>query len=184
MKGKLLLGITGMPGAGKAIVSNLMQKMGYTRVVMGDVVRDEVKNRGLKPTPKNLGYIMIKLREEEGPHIVAERCIPKISKARGKIVIVDGVRSLYEVKVFQKYFTNFKLIALHASPDTRFKRLFRRKRSDDPKGWDAFAKRDLRELNIGLGDVIALADYMIVNEGTKNQLKRRTCKVLEKVIAG
>ena len=182
MKEKILIGVAGMPGAGKATVEEIVKSMGYPVVVMGDEIRDEAKRRGLKPTPENLGMVMLKLREEEGPNIVAERCIPKIEKAKGKIVVVDGIRSPYEVEEFKRRFPNFTLIAIHASPETRFQRLFKRRRSDDPRGWDTFAERDLRELSVGLGDVVAMADYMIVNEGTKNQLKRHVGEVLEVAI--
>jgi len=33
---------------------------------MGDVVREEVKRRNLKPTPENLGKTMLTLRELDG----------------------------------------------------------------------------------------------------------------------
>jgi len=182
MKEKILLGVAGMPGAGKATVGEIVRSMGYSVVVMGDEIRDEAKRRGLQPTPENLGTVMLKLREEKGPKIVAERCIPKIEKADGKIVVVEGIRSPHEVEEFKEHFSNFTLIAIHASSETRFQRLFRRRRSDDPDGWETFVERDLRELSVGLGDVIAMADYMMVNEGTKNQLKRQVRKVLEVAI--
>ena len=178
MREKILIGVAGMPGAGKATAEEIVRDMGYSVVVMGDEIRDEAKRRGLKPTPENLGMVMLKLREEESPSVVAERCIPKIEKANGKIV-VDGIRSPHEVEEFKRHFPRFTLIAIHTSPETRFQRLFKRRRSDDPKGWETFVERDLRELSVGLGDVIAMADYMVVNEGTQNQLKRQIRKVLE-----
>jgi len=156
--------------------------MGYSVVVMGDEIREEAKRRKLKPTPENIGMVMLKLREEESPYVIAERCIPKIEKAKGKIVIVDGIRSLHEIEEFKKHFPNFTLIAIHTPPEIRFKRLFQRKRSDDPRGWETFMKRDLRELSVGLGNAIATADYMIVNDGTKAQLKRKVHEVLEEII--
>jgi len=73
------------------------------------------------------------------------------------------------------------LIAVHSSPETRFQRLSKRKRSDDPQGWDVFCQRDLRELSVGQGDVIAVADYMIVNEGTYEEFKAKVNEVLEVV---
>ena len=179
---KILIGVAGMPGAGKATVEEIVRNMGYSVVVMGDEIRDEAKRRGLEPTPENLGMVMLKLREEEGPDVVAERCIPKIEESKGEIVFVDGIRSSHEVEEFKRHFPSFTLIAIHASPETRFQRLFKRRRSDDPDGWDTFVDRDLRELSVGLGDVIAMADYMIVNEETKNQLKRQIRKVLEVAI--
>ena len=182
MKERIVVGVAGMPGAGKGTVREIVQKMGYSVVVMGNEIREEAKRRKLKPTPENLGMVMLKLREEEGLAAVAKRCIPKMEKAKEKIVIVEGIRSLHEVDEFKKHFPNFTLIAIHASPETRFRRLFQRKRSDDPKGWETFMERDSRELSVGIGAAIATADHMIMNEGTKAQLKRKTREVLKEVL--
>ena len=182
MEERIAVGLVGMPGAGKGTVREIVQKMGYHVVVMGDEVRQEASRRALKPTPENLGIVMLKLREEEGPAAVAKRCIPKMAKAKEKVVVVEGIRSLHEVEEFKRRFPSFALIAIHASPETRFRRLFQRKRSDDPEGWETFMERDLRELGVGLGSAVATADHMIVNEGTKAQLKRKTREALGKVL--
>lgn len=181
MSEKIIVGITGMPGSGKAAVKELVQKKGYHVVVMGDVVRAEAERRKVEPTPENLGWIMVKLREDEGKSVVAKRCIPEIMGAGGKVIIIDGVRSPNEVEEFKKQLPNFTLVAIHASPETRFKRLFQRQRSDDPRTWRTFIERDLRELSVGLGDVIATADFMIVNEGTKEQLEQKLRKIMEEL---
>jgi dephospho-CoA kinase len=182
MKKRIVVGVAGMSGSGKGTVREIVQKMGYSTVVMGDEIREEAKRRKLEPTPENLGMLMLKLRKEEGPAAVAKRCIPKMDKANEKVVFVEGIRSLHEVDEFKKHFPNFTLIAIHASPETRFRRLFQRKRSDDPKVWETFMERDLRELSVGIGGIIATADYMIVNEGTKSQLKRKTREILKEVL--
>lgn len=182
MNQKVIIGVAGMPGAGKAEIKNTAEKKGYSVVIMGDEIREETRRRGLQPTPENIGKIMLQLREEESSATVAKRCIPKIESAQSDIVFVDGVRSLNEVDKFKKHFANFTLIAVHSSPETRFKRLSKRKRSDDPKGWDIFLQRDQRELSVGQGDVIAVADYMIVNEGTYEEYKANVRQVLRKVI--
>jgi len=179
MTQKMVIGVAGMPGAGKATVKNTAESMGCSVVVMGDEIRAETRRRGFEPTPENVGKIMLELREEEGPATVARRCIPKIENAKSNIVLVDGVRSLSEVDEFKKRFRDFTLIAVHSSPETRFQRLSKRKRSDDPRGWDVFYQRDLRELSVGQGDVIAVADYMIVNEGSYEEFKRKVREVLE-----
>jgi dephospho-CoA kinase len=181
MEKKVVIGVAGMPGAGKATVIEVATKMGHRVVVMGDEVREETKRRNLAPTPKNVGKVMLKMRQEEGPAVVAKRCILKIEKRKNEVVIVDGVRSLYEVDVFKKHFPKFKLLAIHSSPETRFKRLFKRRRSDDPASWETFMERDWRELRVGLGSVIASADAMIVNEGKREGLKKDVQKFLERV---
>ena len=182
MKERIVVGVAGMPGAGKGTARKIVQKMGHPVVVMGDEIREEAKRRKLKPTPENLGVVMLKLREEEGLAAVAKRCIPKMEKAKEKVIVVEGIRSLHEVDEFRKHFPNFTLIAIHASPETRFRRLFQRNRSDDPKGWETFLERDSRELGVGIGAAIATADHMIVNEGTKAELKRKTREVLKEVL--
>jgi dephospho-CoA kinase len=176
------VGVAGMPGSGKGAFRKMLQKMGYPVVIMGDVVREEVKRRNLKPTPENLGKTMLNLRELEGPAAVAKRCIPKLKKATGRIVGVDGIRSLAEVEEFKKHFPNFILIAIHASPKTRYQRMFRRKRSDDPPNWENFMERDLRELGVGMGAVIAAADHTIVNERTSAQLKTEIRRVMKEIL--
>jgi len=182
MNQKVIIAAAGMPGAGKAILRSAAESMGLSVVIMGDEIREEAKRRGLEPTPENIGKIMLMLREEEGPTAVATRCIPKIEEARSDIVFVDGVRSLDEVEQFKRHFADLSLVAVHSSPEARFQRLSKRKRSDDPKGWDVFYQRDLRELSVGQGDVIALADYMLVNEGSYDEFRARTSEMLQAVI--
>lgn len=171
-----------MPGAGKGVFRRTIQRLGYPFVIMGDEVREEVKRRELKPTPENLAETMLNLRKIEGSAAIAKRCILKLKNQPRQVVFIDGIRSLNEVEEFKKHFPMFILITIHASPKTRYQRLVRRRRSDDPTDWDTFMERDLRELGIGMGDVISVADYMIVNEGTIRQLKQKTLQFIKKVL--
>lgn len=180
---KLVVGLAGMPGAGKSIIVNVARTLGYGVVVMGDEVREEAKRRGLEPTPENLGRIMLELRRLEGEAVIAKRCVPKILAAGENKVIVDGIRSLAEAEEFRRNFPNFTLVAVHASPETRFRRLFHRQRSDDPKSWKVFHERDMRELSVGLGNAIALAEYMVVNEESLNAAKRKAAEILRRIEA-
>ncbi len=171
-----------MPGAGKATIVEVATKMRHGVVVMGDEVRKETRRRDLKPTPENVGKVMLQMRQEGGHAAVAKRCIPKIEKTKSKIVVVDGIRSLYEADAFKNHFQKFKLLGVHASPETRFERLFKRKRSDDPAKWEAFLERDWRELRVGLGSAIASADVMIVNEGKKEAFRKEVQEFLKCVL--
>lgn len=114
---------------------------------------------------------MVEIRKEAGPAVVAIRCIPQIQKAINNQVIVEGIRSYSEVRVFRQSFPSFRLLAIHTSPTTRFSRLFGRNRSDDSKNNQTFAERDLREIEVGIGSAIALADYMIINESSIEYFK-------------
>ncbi|MBS7656412.1 flagellar hook-basal body complex protein FliE [Candidatus Bathyarchaeota archaeon] len=176
----MMIGITGMPGSGKDIVKEVLRELGFSIVVMGDEVRVEADRRNLPHTPENLGKIMIQLRKEEGEEVLAKRCLPKIRALQSQFVAIDGIRSLAEVSEFKKELPNLRIIAVHSSPKTRFERLLRRNRSDDPKDWSTFIKRDKRELSVGLGNVIATADLMIVNEGTLDSFKKEIRQLIQK----
>ena len=78
---KVVVGIAGMPGAGKGVFRRTIQSIGYPVVIMGNEVRAEVKQRNLKPTPQNVGKTMLNLREAEGPAVIAKRCIPKLKES-------------------------------------------------------------------------------------------------------
>jgi dephospho-CoA kinase len=85
-----------------------------------------------------------------------------------------------EVNEFRKFFPKFKILAIHASPRTRFRRLLKRNRSDDPKNWEAFIERDERELKVGIGEVIAQADLILMNEGTIDSLRKKLYRLFRR----
>ncbi|MEM1545898.1 MAG: AAA family ATPase [Candidatus Methanomethylicia archaeon] len=164
--------VSGMPGAGKTSIIEPLKNRGIPVIAMGDIIREEATKRGIKPLSENLGKIMIELRKNYGPSIVAKLCLEKIALMNTDVVIIDGVRSLDEVEEYKRSFSKVLIVAVHASPVTRFKRLYSRGRQDDPKSWSEFVERDFRELSIGLGNVISLADYMIINEGSIEESRK------------
>jgi len=185
---RVVIGLTGMPGSGKSVISNLARDLGIPVVVMGDVVREEVARRGLDPTPENVGKIMLKIRTDFGETVIAERCLSRIESLNSPVVLVEGIRSLEEVNFFREKFSDFELIAVHSSPKKRFKRLRKRRRSDDSQDRDLFEKRDSRELLVGIGSAIALADHMFVNDGKletfKSEVKGYLLEAISRAGAG
>ncbi len=175
------MGLTGMPGAGKSSVVKLVQKAGFDVVSMGDVIREETTKRGFELNPQNVGKVMLELRATGGDNVVAEKCVPKILSKKNSKIVIDGLRSYAEAEVFQKHFAHFILVTVHASPKIRFARLSERGRSDDPKTWEVFHERDMRELNVGIGKAIALAEYIIINDASIATLNYRSKTLLRRV---
>ena len=166
---KRVIAISGLPGAGKGVASEAAKRLGFEVLVLGDVIREETERRGLEPTPQNIGNVMLQVRRDEGPAAVVKRLVPKIEASRSQTLVVEGVRSEDELRELKSRFEVFT-VAIHASPKTRFRRLLERGRSDDPKTWNTFYERDSRELDVGVCRVIALADVLLVNEGTIEEL--------------
>ena len=162
MLSKIIVCITGMPGAGKSTIVNKLQEIGFTKFTLGDGIRAEAKRRNVDPSGENLGKIMLEVREKNGPGAVAELIKDSIQNSTQDVVIIDGVRSIAEIDVL-KQIGDVKLLAIDASPETRFNFLSSRGRSDDPKTQENFQERDNREISVGLDKSIDIADKTITN---------------------
>ncbi len=174
-----IVAITGMPGAGKSTAAQALVARGWKRVVMGDVIRKETRRRGLTADEKNTGEVMRELRKQYGEAAVAELCMRAIKKSGSETVVVDGIRSLAEVETFRRS-AEVLLVAVHASSRRRFDLLRERGRSDDPASYEMFLKRDERELDVGIGKAVALADEVISNErNTPEGLSRQMVELVE-----
>jgi dephospho-CoA kinase len=173
-----------MPGAGKSTVATLLQQSGFSMITMGDVVREEAKRQNLEMSDANLGGLMLKLRKHFGPAVVAYLILKKMQREADMTgdIVIDGIRSVAEVNVL-KTMGHVKLLAIHASTDTRYKHLKQRGRSDIPLDNNDFIIRDKRELNIGISEAIALSDEVVSNNNlTKDELRDRVLAIVRKWI--
>ena len=158
-----IMGISGLPGSGKNLVSEIAVERGAKIVSMGDIIREEAKKRG-----ESTGETAQNLRAEFGQYIVSELTIKKIKKLQESglenSVIVEGIRSPHEVEMFRENFEDFLILSIFANEKIRFERLKIRGREDDCQDYEGFKIRDQRELGFGIGDVISLSDKIIINE--------------------
>ncbi|MFX0001105.1 MAG: AAA family ATPase [Candidatus Hodarchaeota archaeon] len=175
-----VIAITGQPGSGKTTAIDAIRDLGIV-VSMGDIVRNEAKKRNLIPSGNNIGKIAKEMRTEFGPAIIAEKCVDLIKSLKEEVIFIDGVRSLSEINFFKSIW-KFPIIAIVIDKEIRFKRLFKRGRSDDPKTLEELNERDQREIEFGLDTVLENADYIIYNNSTIKELKNKTRKVVIDII--
>lgn len=175
-----VMGISGMPGSGKSLVSDIAVEKGAIIVSMGDIIREEAKKRGesTKETAQNL-------RIEYGQYIVSELTVKKIKKLQEEgienTIIVEGIRSPHEVDMFKNNFDNFIILSIFANPTLRFERLKKRMREDDSTDYNEFKQRDHAELKFGIGTVIALSDKLIINESDIESYKEEIKKYFNEI---
>jgi dephospho-CoA kinase len=180
-KGLKLIIVTGMPGAGKTGIAEAFNDAGVPVIVMGDVIREETRKQGLDPNPENTKKVMLELREEGGPGAVASFCVDELKGLHAEIVVIEGCRSIAEIEVFDDCADNVVIVCVHSSPKERFNRLKERNRDDAPPSWEVFRERDIREISVGLGGVIALSDIMIVNDGTLEEFQNRAVDLVKRL---
>ena len=163
-----IVAVTGMPGSGKSVVARIIGgELGYPVYTMGDIVRDVVRKRGLELEPSNIEMVARELRSVHGKGVVARLLMESIDPGIEGIV-ADGVRSLEEIEVFEEY-GPVCIVAVHSPPLTRFERMTARGRFGEAE-WRAFLLRDMTNIEFGVGNVMAIADYMIVNTSSIEDL--------------
>jgi dephospho-CoA kinase len=170
-----------MPGAGKSTVATILHNDGFSVITMGDVIREEAIRQNLEMNDANLGNLMLNLRKNMGPAVVAYLILKKMQReAMTDDIVIDGIRNVAEVNVLKKM-GQVKLLAVHASADMRYKHIKERGRSDVAIDHNDFKIRDKRELDIGISEAIALSDEVVSNNNlTKDELRNKVLAIVKK----
>jgi len=182
MSTKIVIGIVGLPGSGKSTALSVIRQLAPI-VVMGDVVRSEVRKIGSEINPTTLGKMSKKLREKYGDTVIAKKCVDIINRMNEKVIFLDGIRSMKEVNYF-KLFWNFKLIAIISPDKIRHERLLYRNRADDSIDKKTIEERDQRELSFGLEEVITASDMKIYNNEDIKNLEYELLALTKKYFTG
>ena len=171
---KKIIAIIGMAGSGKTeVVKKVQEKYGFPKVYFGEVTFDELKRREMEVNYANERIVREDLRAKHGMGAYAKFSVPKIKEflKENKVVLAESLYSWDEFKIMKEEFgDNFLTVAVYASPNTRFQRLTQRFDERPMKDWEEFKTRDWSEIEaLQKGGPIAMADYTIMNEGTKKE---------------
>jgi dephospho-CoA kinase len=176
-----IIGLVGLPGSGKSEAAAVASEHDIPVVTMGDVIREECRDRGLDPASDH-GTVAKALREENGPGAIAERSLPVIEEKleANETVVVDGIRSGFEVAQFREAFGDgFLLVSIEAPFETRAERLDLRGRDADASdGGESLEDRDARELDFGMGKAIEQADLTVENTHSLELFREQIREIL------
>jgi dephospho-CoA kinase len=174
-----VISIVGMAGSGKSEVARVFERSGFKKIRFGDITDEEVRKRGLELNEDNERNVRQQLRKEHGMAAYAKLNQPKIDVLlKSSDVVVDGLYSWEEYTLLKsRYGEDFHVVAVWASPKTRYGRLSKRKVR--PLTVEEAMSRDIAELeNTNKGGPIAMADFTIINESSLEDLERETKKVI------
>ncbi len=158
-----IYGVAGLPLSGKTTVADRMQQEGFTKIDMGDVVREEMDKRGIPA--EETGEFVSALRQQNGMDAIAELTLPYVEEAiqDHDQIVISGMRGWVEKECFEDNLSEeIKVIAVWASREERRKREEARAREEDKVA--EIEDRDEREIEHGAAKLITLADHLILNE--------------------
>ena len=174
--------LSGLPLSGKTTYAKkLGPKYKMPLYETGAEVLEEVTGRGLEFSPENIKKVTDECKKISNSYFT-EKLIEKVDALTDDIpgVFLSGIRAVSEIEVLKKHYgdDNVFVISFHTSMKTRFNRLNNADRIAETTGakakedvllrnFDNFLARNKKELGYGVGDVMALADYMM---STENEL--------------
>jgi dephospho-CoA kinase len=174
-----VVSIVGMTGSGKSEVARLFEGNGFIRIRFGDITDEEIKRRGLELNEKNERYIRELIRKEHGMAAYARLNLPRIDSARkNSDVVIDGLYSWEEYTLLRDYYGgDFYVVAVWASPKTRYARLTSRLKRR--LTLEEATSRDRAEIeNTNKGGPIAMADFTIINESSLESLRKEAKRII------
>ena len=174
-----IIAVIGMCGSGKSEAVKFFEQHGYKKVYFGSVVMDEMKRLGLEVNEANERKTRENLRKEFGMGAMAVKSLPKIEEFyKTGNVVIESLYSWDEFKIVkEKFGDRFKLLTIYTSKEIRYERLA--KRPFRPLTEEEARSRDYSEIEkLDKGGPIAFADYLVINDGTLDELNRKLFKYL------
>lgn len=190
----MIVGVVGKIAAGKTTVAKFFEEKGFCRVSCSDPLIDLLTHnvsdyswipelpKKAEPTRDRLIEFGKYLKDKYGGDVLIRLAVDK--KRHCENVVIDGVRSKEEIEAIKGL--GGKVIYVEAKPEIRFGRLMKRKASKD-KGIRTFedfkAMDDAEERLYHTSKLKGLADYIIVNEGTLEELRGEVEKIIGELSA-
>jgi dephospho-CoA kinase len=168
--------IVGMPAAGKNIARTYAESKNLAYFATGDIVRAEVKKRGLVEDAANTSKVSDELRGADGMG-VTKLVLEEVLRSGTSFGFLEGMRSWPEIELIRRK-TDCVVVAFIATKSLRRSRMITRGRADD--SLQAFDERDRREIAYGTSVPIALADEYILNTKTMEDTIRELDQIIKK----
>ncbi|WP_209475581.1 AAA family ATPase [Thermococcus stetteri] len=188
----MIIGVVGKIAAGKTTVAKFFEEKGFCRVSCSDPLIDLLTHNvsdyswipelpeKAEPTRDKLIEFGKSLKDKYGGDILIRLAVDK--KRHCKNIVIDGVRSREEVEAIKGL--GGKVIYVEARPEIRYKRLMKRRAEKDKviQSFEDFLKMDGEEEKLyHTTKLKEIADYVIANEGTLEELREKVEKIAEEL---
>ena len=180
----MIIGITGTIGAGKGtVVQELVGRYGFVHASARSFIEGELERRGLPLTRDHMASVANELRRLHHSAYIVEQ-LYAAAEARGGDAVIESIRTLGEIALLREK-PGFILLAVDADPHVRYDRIRLRGSSTDDVTFERFLADEEREAHAtdpgmqNLSGCRALADYVIENNGTREDLSQSVDRFME-----
>jgi dephospho-CoA kinase len=182
----IIIGITGTLGAGKGtIVDYLIGEKGFVHHSVRAYLLEKIRKQGLPENRDSMFRLANELRASFGPSYVTDQLYNQ-AMISGKNCVIESIRTPGEINSLRAK-GHFFLLAVDADPEFRYQRILLRQSETDRVSRKTFLKNEEREMNTtdpnkqNLRKCIEMANFILLNNGTKKDLVQQLEKVLDQV---
>jgi dephospho-CoA kinase len=189
---KAVIGLTGTIGSGKeAAAEHIKKTFSCFYVKLSQVLRNELEKKRKGLSRNLLQDSGDEMRSTYGGHVLAKVSIEYLPRNKD-LIILDGIRNPGEIDYLKSNFNSgFFLIGIDSKPETRFERISKRARRDDPRTWEEFLEMDSRDQGNGQPEFgqqtrrcIEKADFKIDNDGTEEEFLAKIDETVKRILNG
>jgi len=180
MENKIIIGLVGQIASGKGTVAEYLEKNHQaTTFRFSTILRDVLNRLHVDMSRENLQDLSTILRQKFGEDLLAKVMAGDVEKTDNKIVVVDGIRRMADIK-YLKELSNFKLLSVVADPKVRYTRLIERSENsgDNQKTYEDFLADQAKEADAEIPLVMQNADVEINNDTDFENLYQQIDKLL------
>ena len=181
---KKIVLIVGLPRSGKSLAADIIKRKFKAEVFhSGDIVRDEVKRRGMKYTPQSDALVAHWFNTCGREKILTKRVWGSVKKSEKDLIVIEGFRSPKNLQYLKLYYKRKPaVIYINSSFKARARRESEKKRFGKSETLEYLRFRDRLERRHGIMKLVKKADYTINNSDfTKKQLEKELVKVVKKI---
>jgi len=181
---KKVIIIVGLPGSGKSLAAEIIKKkFKADSFRSGDIIRDEIKRRGLEYNPENDAKIAHWFNVQGREELLSKRLWNKAKKSKKDLIVFEGFRAPEQLEHLKETCKGKPIIVfIKSSMNVRVQRELKRKRFKKHEDNDYLKFRDRLEKSHGLMKLIKKADYTVDNTNlTKKQLEKEIVNLVKKI---
>ena len=178
-----MIGLSGNPGSGKdTAASYIKKKYGAEEFRFSYMLFNVLKILGIPVSRENLDWLVNTFKRKFGNDSLT-RAIKKTieERSRKKIVVINGIRLPSDYELVRSFKKNV-LIYLKVNERVRWQRVRQRnEKADDNVSFAKFKKMHLAENEKYVCEIGKKADYVVDNNGTFVDFRRKIDEVMKKI---
>ncbi len=185
MDNKVIIGLVGETGSGKDTVANHIHKRyGVPLLRFADPLKKTLSLLMEKPSKEDHAWLYGALKERFGEDVLHNALRRQIAVSGEKILCVNGLRMPKDEEFIRSFPKNY-ILYITADQRLRWERTVSRgEKSDDNQSFEEFAKFEATaETEKAVGRIGSRADFVVVNNGTLDELLSQVNSIMEKIIS-